>query len=197
MTMTTPGHACPHVDRHERIYRLLLVAYPRQFRNDYGEDLVQGFRDLMVYASDGRGVWWRTTKDLISNAVKERAHRGQRHGDHLGRVHPDQIGTRPSRSKPTSSHRTAISTTSAALVPGVISASRVTLMGRPRLGRRHVGVETYAAMVGGDPLEPVDRVVDVRDRPVGVLFVDVGLGRKIPHPPPDTATDADLDQPRP
>ena len=72
MTMTTPSPAYQAVDRHERIYRRLLIVYPRDFRDEYGEDLVQGFRDLMVFATDGRGVWWRTARDLISSAVKER-----------------------------------------------------------------------------------------------------------------------------
>ena len=72
MTMTTPNSAYQAVDRHERIYRRLLIVYPRDFRDEYGEDLVQGFRDLMVFATDGRGVWWRTARDLISSAFKER-----------------------------------------------------------------------------------------------------------------------------
>lgn len=71
MTMTTPSRSHT-VDRHERTYRRLLVAYPRDFRDEYGEDLAQSFRDLMVFASDGRGMWWRTIRDLIPSAVKER-----------------------------------------------------------------------------------------------------------------------------
>jgi len=73
MTMTTPSRGGQSIDRQAWIYRRLLVVYPKGFRAEYGEDLVQGFRDLMVFTSDGRGVWWRATRDLISSAVKERS----------------------------------------------------------------------------------------------------------------------------
>jgi hypothetical protein len=50
----------------------MLIAYPRDFRREYGDDMVQSFRDLMVFTNNGHGVWWRTTRDLISSASKER-----------------------------------------------------------------------------------------------------------------------------
>lgn len=73
--MTAARHRNGHdpIDRGEQIYRRLLVAYPRDFRDEYGEDLVQSFRDLMVFTTDGRGVWWRTVRDLVSSATRERA----------------------------------------------------------------------------------------------------------------------------
>jgi hypothetical protein len=72
MTMTTPRPA-PHLaERSVRIYRALLVAYPREFRREYGDDLVQGFGDLLLFSADRRNVWWRTTRDLITSAAKER-----------------------------------------------------------------------------------------------------------------------------
>lgn len=73
MTTTRPNHAGHSADRHERIYRRLLIAYPRDFRDEYGEDLAQSFRDLLMLSTDGRGVWWRTVRDLISSAAKERS----------------------------------------------------------------------------------------------------------------------------
>lgn len=73
MTMTSPSRAGQSIERQAWIYRRLLLVFPREFRAEYGEDLVQGFRDLMVFTSDGRGVWWRTTRDLISSAVKQRS----------------------------------------------------------------------------------------------------------------------------
>jgi hypothetical protein len=50
----------------------MLIAYPRDFRREYGDDMAQGFRDLMMSAPDGRGVWSRTIRDLFSSASKER-----------------------------------------------------------------------------------------------------------------------------
>ena len=70
--MTTPRPSPHSVGRSERLYRMFLVAYPRDFRREYGEDLVQGFRDLLILSSDSGNVWWRTTRDLISSAAKER-----------------------------------------------------------------------------------------------------------------------------
>ena len=37
--------------------------------------------------------------------------------------------------------------------------------------------------------------LEVADRLVGGLAVDVGFGRQVPHPAPDAAADADLDEP--
>lgn len=49
--------------RHVRVYRMLIVLYPRPFRNEYASDLVQAFTDL----ARQRGVvstWARTCIDL-------------------------------------------------------------------------------------------------------------------------------------
>lgn len=62
----------------ERIYRSLLVVYPKQFRDAYGPHMVQVFRDL--YREEVRRVgkaglvrlWARTGLDLASTAVAER-----------------------------------------------------------------------------------------------------------------------------
>ncbi len=58
----------------ERVYRALLVAYPREFRGEYGELMTQFFRDRMRY--DGNGVrrlilWMRLIFDLAASAFKE------------------------------------------------------------------------------------------------------------------------------
>ena len=73
MNVSAPAEANSRVDRHERLYRKLLIAYPRGFRDEYGDDLVQGFRDLMLFSTDGRGVWWRTIRDIFASAPKQRA----------------------------------------------------------------------------------------------------------------------------
>ena len=59
----------------ETVYRTLLVAYPRDFRDEYGELMVQFFRDRMRW--DGRGVrglilWMQLIFDLAASAFKER-----------------------------------------------------------------------------------------------------------------------------
>ncbi len=60
----------------ERVYRALLVAYPREFRGEYGELMVQFFRDRM--RCDGKGargliVWMQLISDLAVSAFKEHA----------------------------------------------------------------------------------------------------------------------------
>ena len=68
MTATVKGSA--DLDRSVRLYRSLLVVYPREFRNEYGSDLVQAFRDLMLFSTDHS--WWRTARDLVNSASRER-----------------------------------------------------------------------------------------------------------------------------
>lgn len=46
------------------LYRSLLRLYPREFRTDYGDDLVQHFSDLVTDRGT-RAAWTRTTTDLI------------------------------------------------------------------------------------------------------------------------------------
>ena len=73
MSLSTPTQPDRRLERHERIYRRLLIAYPRSFRDEYGDDLVQSFRDLMMFSTNAKGTWWRTLRDLITSAPKERA----------------------------------------------------------------------------------------------------------------------------
>ena len=59
----------------ETVYRTLLVAYPRDFREEYGEQMVQFCRDRMRW--DGRGfrgllLWMNLIFDLATSAFKER-----------------------------------------------------------------------------------------------------------------------------
>ena len=59
----------------ERVYRALLVAYPREFRQEYGELMIQFFRDRMRF--DGRGIrglfmWMHLISDLTTSALRER-----------------------------------------------------------------------------------------------------------------------------
>jgi hypothetical protein len=60
-----------------RLYAGLLVCYPKAFRREYGEPMLQLFRDCCTntYAKDGyRGLaclWWRTVGDLVATALQE------------------------------------------------------------------------------------------------------------------------------
>ena len=59
----------------ERVYRALLVAYPRKFRGDYGELMIQFVRDRMRCDGGGaRGllIWLHLVFDLLASAFKER-----------------------------------------------------------------------------------------------------------------------------
>jgi hypothetical protein len=66
------------VEISRRIYRALLVAYPREFREEYGAQLEQSFGDLCrEEAGQGgltglAGLWVRVLRDLASAAAVER-----------------------------------------------------------------------------------------------------------------------------
>ena len=58
----------------ERIYRALLLAYPKEHRREYGEPMVQLFRDRMSRDGGGLGtlaVWMHTLFDLVRSASRE------------------------------------------------------------------------------------------------------------------------------
>jgi len=60
-----------------RVYRALLVAYPKKFREDYETQLVQVFRDSFRYEYHRNGVsgvidlWLHTFADLVFTALME------------------------------------------------------------------------------------------------------------------------------
>ncbi len=63
----------------ERAYRSLLRAYPRELRDEYGEEMARCFRDLCrEELEDGGGLglaalWARTLPELLYTALKERS----------------------------------------------------------------------------------------------------------------------------
>jgi len=63
----------------ERVYRSLLRAYPRELRDEYGNEMVRCFRDLCREAVDDGGnlglaaLWARTLPEWLSTALKERS----------------------------------------------------------------------------------------------------------------------------
>ena len=67
------------MSRSERVYRVLLLAYPGEFRKECGAQMVQAFGDLCREEKRRGGayglvrVWVRTVPDLASTAVAERS----------------------------------------------------------------------------------------------------------------------------
>ncbi len=65
------------MSRSERVYRMLLLAYPRGFRRKYGAQMEQAFGDLYGEACErGRSrvalLWALTVSDLARTAVAQR-----------------------------------------------------------------------------------------------------------------------------
>ena len=60
----------------QRVYRVLLLAYPTEFRNAFRDEMIQTFSDC-YRAKRGEGVgeilrlWVHTLADLLVSAVKE------------------------------------------------------------------------------------------------------------------------------
>ena len=68
----------------EKVYRRLLFVYPKEYRREYGELMVQLFRDRM--RRDGGGlhgalVWMQMIFDLVVAAFKE--HKEGKEGDKM------------------------------------------------------------------------------------------------------------------
>ena len=67
------------MSRSERVYRVLLLAYPSGFRRDYGAEMVRAFGDLCREAKRRGGasglvmVWVRAVPDLAFSAFAERS----------------------------------------------------------------------------------------------------------------------------
>src|SRR6187399_359943 len=61
-----------------RIYRAMLVAYPKTFRDNYQTHMVQVFRDSLRYEYHRNGIsgviglWLHTCTDLLVTALMER-----------------------------------------------------------------------------------------------------------------------------
>ena len=66
------------MSRSERVYRALLLAYPREFRREYGPQMEQAFGDLYREARERGGrsgiahLWVLAVSDLARTAVAQR-----------------------------------------------------------------------------------------------------------------------------
>ena len=66
-----------------RLYGLLLFAYPAEFRHEFGNEMLQVFRDCYRAEAKARSLpsfWFRTLVDLAFTAIKERTDRTGRKG---------------------------------------------------------------------------------------------------------------------
>ena len=54
-----------------RVYRTLLVLYPRSFRHAYGEDMVAVFEEMRRDRSPA-ALWWRVLIDAFSSVIIQR-----------------------------------------------------------------------------------------------------------------------------
>ncbi len=52
----------------ERVYRILLSFYPRQFLRAYREPMEQAFRDRLRDAESSINLWWHTILDVLLSA---------------------------------------------------------------------------------------------------------------------------------
>jgi hypothetical protein len=79
MAGSRPGGHERAVGTSERAYRSFLRAYPRDLRDEYGDEMARCFRELCREALEGRGglglaaLWVRTLPELIYTALKERS----------------------------------------------------------------------------------------------------------------------------
>ncbi|MFA9565045.1 MAG: hypothetical protein ACERLM_10120 [Acidimicrobiales bacterium] len=75
MTATAPASTTSEpTPRSLRMYERLLLLYPRSFRQEYSDDMVQVFGDLITHRADGRlgRVWPRVFGDLATSATRQR-----------------------------------------------------------------------------------------------------------------------------
>jgi putative ABC transport system permease protein len=100
MLIVSPPHA---VRLSVRIYRVLLLAYPAAFREEYSDVMQATFRDALQVAHARAGVagltglWLRIVKDLVSSATRERldALRQRTHQDGMVDAMPAPKKRRP------------------------------------------------------------------------------------------------------
>lgn len=78
----------PDLNISTKLYGWLLFAYPPQFRNQFGDRMLQVFRDS--YRAEARrgalpSFWLRTLVDLVVTAAKERTDNSERKGMFMNR----------------------------------------------------------------------------------------------------------------
>jgi predicted permease len=56
----------------DRSYRALLRLYPSEFREQFGDEMTDFFRDRYRHERHGVRFWWRTVADAVTAAARER-----------------------------------------------------------------------------------------------------------------------------
>lgn len=77
-----------HLNISSRLYGWLILAYPLEFRREFGNEMLQVFRDSYRAAARGGslpGFWFRTLWDLVVTAAKERAASSGKEGVFMNR----------------------------------------------------------------------------------------------------------------
>src|SRR5829696_1733847 len=74
-----------------RLYRCLLFAYPAQFRQQFGDQMLQTFGDCCRVEANKLGFWVRTLVDLVLSAARERADSSGREGVLMNNTRKDAM----------------------------------------------------------------------------------------------------------
>lgn len=83
--------------RGQRFFRIILLAYPREFRHEFGPDMVQVFRDCYRAAERTGGplgvwrLWLHTLLDLIRTAPKEHLEKLGKDGSVMNNLRKDAL----------------------------------------------------------------------------------------------------------
>ena len=77
-----------------RVYGLLLFAYPTEFRQEFGSEMIQVFRDCYRAEANSGSLlrfWLRTLADLVFTAAKERSENSGREDSFMKNLRRDAM----------------------------------------------------------------------------------------------------------
>ena len=134
---------------HADVYRGLVRLYPRAFRTDYADDLVQNFIDLLAHHGALR-TWWRTAVDLAVTVPRYRLETvmNPRHTDTTLYIATAVVVVAAAVSILTAVFPGGFALLVAAAVLTVVSASRLARSTRPPDTRRRRHLLIAAAVLG-------------------------------------------------
>jgi hypothetical protein len=61
----------------ERIYKILLNLYPRDFRREYGQEMTRVFQENLANEGSSFKLWIQTFADVFSSASREHVQGGR------------------------------------------------------------------------------------------------------------------------
>jgi hypothetical protein len=71
LEQSTTHQGCVKTMTPERIYKFLLNLYPRDFRDQYNEEMTRVFQENLASEGSSFGFWMRVIWDVISGAIRE------------------------------------------------------------------------------------------------------------------------------